>query len=185
MKRLEDLNYYELLNIEEKATEKEIKDAYMSSILQYHSDSIASYGLLSDKEKILMLKRVEEAYRTLIDASRKKHYDNNILKLDESKESDTTEPQAKTQTTEKEKEDKEVIINGKILKNIRELKGITLSDISKKTKIGLNYLEAIEEDNYKLFPAEIFLRGFLKSYVKCLGLEPKEILKNHPFFKLK
>ena len=83
MKRLEDLNYYELLNIEEKATEKEIKDAYMSSILQYHSDSIASYGLLSDKEKILMLKRVEEAYRTLIDASRKKHYDNNIHQINE------------------------------------------------------------------------------------------------------
>ena len=40
MKRLEDLNYYELLNIEEKATEKEIKDAYMSSIL--HTTPIQS-----------------------------------------------------------------------------------------------------------------------------------------------
>lgn len=47
MKRIEDLNYYELLDINKDSTAKDIQDAYLFSITKYHPDSIASYGLLN------------------------------------------------------------------------------------------------------------------------------------------
>lgn len=60
---------------------------------------------------------------------------------------------------------------GARIKQIRLEKGLTLEDVHKKTKIHLNILKAIEEDNpVSLSP--VYLKSFLKIYCKFLGIEP-------------
>jgi len=179
MKRIEDLNYYELLDIDKDSTAKDIQDAYLFSITKYHPDSIASYGLLSDEQKKQMLERIEEAYKTLINEDKREYYDKNILNLKRDKTFYKKETKKDIKILKEKQKERSVRINGQVLKNIRELKGTTLEEISKKTKISLFYLKAIEEDNYKAFPAEIFLKGFLRSYAKYLGLDPEEIVRNY------
>ena len=64
---------------------------------------------------------------------------------------------------------------GARLKKIRQERGLTLEDIQKKTKIHLNVLRAIEGDSISdLSP--IYLKGFIKIYCNCLGLDLKEYL---------
>lgn len=61
------------------------------------------------------------------------------------------------------------------LKKIRLEKGISLEDISKKTKIHLNILKAIEEDSpVNLSP--IYAKGFLKIYCKFLSINPADYI---------
>lgn len=67
---------------------------------------------------------------------------------------------------------------GERLRKIRLEKGLSLEEVHKKTKIHLNILKAIEEDNLvNLSP--IYIKGFLKIYCQFLGVEPKDYIKDY------
>jgi len=61
---------------------------------------------------------------------------------------------------------------GSDLKAARESRKITLSDITKRTKIPEKYLEAIEENNYDVFPSQTYAKGFIRAYAKVVGIDP-------------
>lgn len=65
---------------------------------------------------------------------------------------------------------------GSFLKRHRQSQGKELEEIAKKTRIHASTLRAIEEDNPKELPAEVFTRGFIKNYAQYLGLDPNEAL---------
>jgi len=66
---------------------------------------------------------------------------------------------------------------GSYLSQERKRKNISLADVSKVTRIAIQYLEALEQDEFKALPASIFVRGFLRTYAVNLGLDPKEVLR--------
>ena len=65
---------------------------------------------------------------------------------------------------------------GEHLRKAREEKGITLEQIGRITKINLSYLRILEEEQYHLLPAPIFVIGFLKQYAQCVGLDPEDVV---------
>jgi cytoskeletal protein RodZ len=65
---------------------------------------------------------------------------------------------------------------GEFLRRERELRHISLDDVSEQTKISRRYLEAIEEGRYDRLPGETFVRGFIRSYAQSVGLDPVETL---------
>jgi len=65
---------------------------------------------------------------------------------------------------------------GQELRRERELRGVALSDISKITKIKLNLLQALEEDRLNILPGEFFIRGMIRAYAKCIGLDEDQAL---------
>ncbi|MDD5042078.1 MAG: DUF4115 domain-containing protein [Candidatus Omnitrophica bacterium] len=65
------------------------------------------------------------------------------------------------------------------LKKIRQERGLSLDDIQKKTKIHINVLRAIEGDSISNL-SPIYLKGFIKIYCSCLGLDFKEFIGDHP-----
>ena len=71
---------------------------------------------------------------------------------------------------------------GKILKDTREARGITLDEVSEATKIRVKYLEAIEQEEFQLLPGEVYVKGFTTAYLKYLGIkdlpEVVEIMKS-------
>jgi cytoskeleton protein RodZ len=67
---------------------------------------------------------------------------------------------------------------GTRLKRLRLEKGISLEEVHKKTKVHLNILKAIEEDNLINF-SPIYLKGFLKIYCKFLGLNPQDYIPDY------
>ena len=64
---------------------------------------------------------------------------------------------------------------GSRLKKIRQERGLSLEDLQKKTKIHLNVLRAIEGDSISNL-SPIYLKGFIKIYCGCLGLEAKDFI---------
>jgi cytoskeletal protein RodZ len=66
---------------------------------------------------------------------------------------------------------------GEFLKEYRKLKGLSRDDVAYNTKISLKYIEALEENNFELFPALVYAKGYLKIYAKFLGLVDYEIEK--------
>jgi len=65
------------------------------------------------------------------------------------------------------------------LRQAREEKGLTLGDVAEQTRISSLYLEAIENDSYKILPGGIFNKGFVKSYAKFVGVNEQEALMDY------
>jgi len=60
------------------------------------------------------------------------------------------------------------------LKEAREQRGESLEDVSAITRIGKNYLEALEEGAAARLPNPAYTRGFIRLYAAHLGLSPDE-----------
>lgn len=65
---------------------------------------------------------------------------------------------------------------GEYLKRIRGEKGISLEDLSSKTRININCLKALEENDFARIPVKVFAKGFVRAYARTLALDEKEIL---------
>ncbi len=63
---------------------------------------------------------------------------------------------------------------GDKLKRERELRGVTLEEISKQTKIGTRALKALEDEHFEQLPGGIFNKGFVRAYAKFLGLDEEQ-----------
>ena len=75
IKKVEDLNYYELLEVSPTATSQEIHKAYERVRRVYEPNSVALYSLFTPEETSAIHQRVEEAYRTLIYDDNRRRYD--------------------------------------------------------------------------------------------------------------
>lgn len=68
---------------------------------------------------------------------------------------------------------------GQDLKRERELRGISLKEISSSTKIGLRFLQALEEDRLDILPGNFFIKAILRTYAKFIGLEEDYVLNKY------
>jgi cytoskeletal protein RodZ len=68
---------------------------------------------------------------------------------------------------------------GQDLKRERELRGISLKEISSSTKISLRFLQALEEDRLDILPGSFFIKAILKNYAKFIGLEEDYVLNKY------
>ena len=64
---------------------------------------------------------------------------------------------------------------GSILRRCREFNHISIEEAAEATKIGKNYLRALEEDRFQDLPSPAYLKGFLKTYATYLGLQAEEL----------
>lgn len=58
----------------------------------------------------------------------------------------------------------------------RELRGISLEQMTQRTRISIQHLQAIEKGDFSRLPQGKLLRSLIVSYIKCLGLDPQEVL---------
>lgn len=65
---------------------------------------------------------------------------------------------------------------GKILKDARRERFLSLDEVERHTKIRKELLEALESDNYDKLPPATFVQGFIKNYGKYLGLDVAKLL---------
>ncbi|MCX7779342.1 MAG: DUF4115 domain-containing protein [Negativicutes bacterium] len=65
---------------------------------------------------------------------------------------------------------------GKILRDEREKKGLSIKDVEQATSIRSLYLTAIEEGNYRVVPGEVYLKGFIRNYGNFLGLDGQQLV---------
>ena len=66
---------------------------------------------------------------------------------------------------------------GQILRDAREARGLSTSQVAAKTHILVQIIEGMEKEDFHRIPAAIYGRGFVKSYAACVGLDPQPLLR--------
>ena len=66
---------------------------------------------------------------------------------------------------------------GDFLARVRESQGLTIDDLSERTKISVKMLHFIEASDWKSLPVEAYVRSYLNSVSSKLGLDAKAVLK--------
>jgi cytoskeleton protein RodZ len=72
-----------------------------------------------------------------------------------------------------------MVLLGEELKRERELREISLREISEATKISMRILEAIEKNNFQALPGGIFNRNFLRAYAEFIGLDSENVVRKY------
>lgn len=68
---------------------------------------------------------------------------------------------------------------GQALREARLANGIDLAEAQRVTKIRTTYLQALEEERWQVLPGPSYVRGFLRTYAKYLGLDADEIVSRY------
>ena len=68
---------------------------------------------------------------------------------------------------------------GETLRIAREQRGLSLDELSRKTKISTLALRAIEENDIQRLPGGIFLRGFLRAYAREVDLNAEDTVNRY------
>jgi transcriptional regulator with XRE-family HTH domain len=65
---------------------------------------------------------------------------------------------------------------GERLKREREMREVSLAEVTSGTRISQRFLEALENEEWDKLPGGIFSRGFVRSIARYLGLNEEDLL---------
>jgi curved DNA-binding protein CbpA len=198
MKPLSEQNHYEILEITSDAAAAEIERAFRMAQSTYADDSLAGYSVFGEGEASAIRERVEIAYRVLSDAEARLAYDAELGggastgaeaasaapqlepagALDEVAIPHEPRPSDEMEELEALEEDGGEF-DGARLRRSRLRSGIEIEEISGITKITPTYLRFIEEDRYAELPAPVYVRGFVRAYADCVGLDSARVAASY------
>ncbi len=204
MKQSDEQTHYDVLGISVTAGPEQIQAAYSELLAIYDTDSLSTYSLFSGSERQAILERSKKAYKVLMDARKREEYDRYLTeaghvssadmeKRDQrqpkpmfSMHDEQTIRQTKKNIQKKQvdmdtpslKEDihARTALSGADLKSVRTSLHLELNEIFAVTRIPVAVLRAIEEDVMQKLPSPVYLKGYIKQYAECLGLDSSIIL---------
>jgi len=183
-----DGNHYEVLGLDPRASGERIEKAYRFHAELYDDAALATYSLLEPDEVRAARIRIREAYDVLSDPARRHEYDIGLglARADEpllrfeppapATPATPAEAAAESRRSVPHAPARERLsgpVTGSVLRQFREERGVGLHEIATVSKVGVRFLEYIEQDRHSDLPAPVYLRGFLQEYARCLGLEPQ------------
>lgn len=68
---------------------------------------------------------------------------------------------------------------GENLKREREMRGVSLDEISAATRIATRFLQAIENEQWDQLPGGVFNRGFVRAVAHYLGLDEENVVAEY------
>ena len=66
---------------------------------------------------------------------------------------------------------------GATLRGAREAAGYSIADVAERMRLSRHLVENLEAERFDLFPVSVFLRGYLTSYARLLGIDPEPLLE--------
>jgi curved DNA-binding protein CbpA len=180
LKPWREQNYYEILEVNPRATEEEIRIAY-DTLKAIYSQHTPGMTLLFTPEEVREIHdKVEEAFRVLKDPRSQREYD--LMIRGEGEMTAVPAPSffvthriLKPQQVEEALGGDEIRWSGENLGKIRRYLSLEIDEVAVEIKVSRHNLEAIEQEDVHALPAPVYLKGFLKVYAKALGLDPKPV----------
>jgi cytoskeletal protein RodZ len=68
---------------------------------------------------------------------------------------------------------------GNYLRQQREVKGMSIEEVARATRVPMSSVERLESDQFDELPGEVFVRGFMKSYARAVGLDTDDVLARY------
>ena len=62
------------------------------------------------------------------------------------------------------------------LRSAREAQNLSIAQIAEITKVRGDHIRAIEEGNYDVFSAPVYIRGFVRTYARLLKLDVPQVM---------
>lgn len=176
-----DTSYYGLLGVGRASSDEDIRKAYKRKREIYAAGSLAITSLFSAEELRIEQARFDEAYDTLLDPIRRRAYD--LSAFPEERPTTAVEQVGRSLHPEQIALQRELLreiapdteFTGALLKRVRESQGITIAEISGRTRISTVYLDAIEREDSSALPALVYVRGFVAELAKYLRLDPLQV----------
>jgi len=146
----------------------------------FDPENLVTFGLFNEDGLEVARARIDEAYDVLLDPARRRPYEISVFpeapqttaKAEQEQVPPAELPPAPSITPDTE-------FGGALLRAVRESQGTSLDQISERTKVGLNYLRCIEEDEFEKLPAAVYVRGFVTEIAKCLRLDPEQVSQSY------
>lgn len=198
VKPQKDESFYDLLRVTPHSSVSEITNAYYAAKNAFSKDSLATYSLMPEESSAEILAQLETAYLTLTNPDKRRDYDKRLANTEPFQSEDNMTPQEVTtqtnstagysaapeamilsQTADSNISNPSITDSRLNLAQIRESKGLTLTDVSRITKIPLRYLQALETHDLKGLPAKVYIQGFLKNLAQLYRLEPKSTVSSY------
>lgn len=66
---------------------------------------------------------------------------------------------------------------GETIRRVRQEKKLSIEDLAKRTRIRAEFIDALEEDRYEIFPARTYVVGFLRACARALSIDEQELLR--------
>jgi len=198
---LETLDYYAVLEIAPQASQDDIYSAYQKARTTYSLDNPDIFKIFSHSEALAWLEIIDEAYSVIGSPNSRRVYDHEkqsggASTLPSLELSDDEEESAKLADEKplpegfgstsisqfpilkamEELIEKQEVFDGLFLKKVREYKKIELTDFSEHTCIAIRHLYAIENNNFSVLPAAVFVRGYIIQYCRILDLDQKKVV---------
>ncbi len=63
---------------------------------------------------------------------------------------------------------------GSVLREARERRNISLAEVARQTKVSVSSLKLLEQGRLNDLPHETFVRGFIRSYARSVGVSHEE-----------
>src|SRR5262245_14145770 len=64
---------------------------------------------------------------------------------------------------------------GSALRRAREVRGLSLDEAARDTKLRVDQLDALEREDFDVLPGEVYVRASMRTYANYLGLDPDEL----------
>jgi len=173
-------SHHDVLEVERGATDEEIRRAYKRMCAVFDPENLVTFGLFDEEGLEAARSRIDEAYDVLLDPARRRPYEISVFPEALEKKAETAQeqvPRAELPPAPSITPDTE--FSGALLRAVRESQGISLVQISERTKVGTNYLQCIEEDEFEQLPAAVYVRGFVTEVAKCLRLDPEQVSQSY------
>ena len=69
------------------------------------------------------------------------------------------------------------------LQEVRKRCGVSLEQISERTKIGIQFLRAIETEEFGRLPGGVFNTSYIRQYAVSIGFSESELLATYAAFE--
>jgi len=160
---MEDLltQSFETLGLMPDASLREVEQAYNNLRSLYAEESLATYSLLEYADRQEKLDSLQSAYEKILSEK--------LIKREEPVKPNVEPIVCKLEPVEVSVYPQET--PGLYLKQLREIRGMSLRDVAERTKVGSFHLECIESERFDRLPAPVYLRGFVKEFARTVGAD--------------
>ena len=181
------LTLYHTLDVPRTAADDEIRRAHKRQREIFREDSLPIVSLVDNAAVQREQARISEAYDTLLDQTRRRSYDMSVFPQHELPPASEGERQpmaseaelAALQAEVAREVSAETQFSGVLLAKARRAQALAVQDVAQTTKISTLYLRAIEAEDFKVLPAQVYVRGFLQQLAKTLKLDPTQVTKTY------
>ena len=192
MRRVLEQSFYELLEISPAATPEEIERAWERARVLYGPGSLAAYTLLTPEVAATLAARIDEAYEVLLDPEARAAYDARLPAEDARTARPSQEPPPApapppvpvpppppVEPPRPFVPPEGAAWTGELIRQAREARGLTVAQLSDRTKLSRQHIEFVEAERFADLPVAVYLRGIVMCIARELRLDGQKVARSY------